>query len=323
MEKERGLQHAAGDAPRASTSRKGTGAAKRSLEAPRSKWSLLRLPDLLENTPGCGHITRNRPWIPPGSRHPNKGRNEGCGGAASPGAQPPPSNPSPAAPRGLFLVSVLPPRGLFGSAPSSGRHQPCGCPVLSCGGGDGTRDRGDGDMEPAGPEPSLYTVKALLVLDSLGQRLLAKYYDSTFPTAKEQLAFERSIFRQSQRAGGEVVSLQGLTIVYRSSGDLCFYVVGGGQENELMLLSVLTCLLDALGHLLQKEVEKRWLLANMEGTFLVVDEIVDRGVILESDPQQVIQRLSLQVPEPAPYGFILFDYLSGSSEQKGSGNSHK
>uniref|UniRef100_A0A8C6K3J5 Coatomer subunit zeta n=1 Tax=Melopsittacus undulatus TaxID=13146 RepID=A0A8C6K3J5_MELUD len=172
------------------------------------------------------------------------------------------------------------------------------------------------------------------------------YYDSTFPTAKERLAFERSIFRQS-----EVASLQGLTIVYRSSGDLCFYVVGGGQENELMLLSVLTCLLDALGRLLQKEVEKRWLLANMEGMFLVVDEIVDRGVILECDPQQVIQRLSLrvrapillhviplscllpapsspsfshpQVPEPAPYGFVLFDYLSGSSEQKGSGNSHR
>uniref|UniRef100_A0A8B9FAF1 Coatomer subunit zeta n=1 Tax=Amazona collaria TaxID=241587 RepID=A0A8B9FAF1_9PSIT len=152
---------------------------------------------------------------------------------------------------------------------------------------------------PPGPqEPSLYTVKALLVLDSLGQRLLAKYYDSTFPTAKEQSAFERSIFMQSQRAGGEVASMQGLTVVYRSSGDLCFYVVGGGQENELMLLSVLTCLLDALGHLLQKEVEKRWLLDNMEGTFLVVDEIVDRGVILESDPQQVVQRLSLRVRAP-------------------------
>ncbi|KAM4645422.1 coatomer subunit zeta-2 [Amazona ochrocephala] len=179
-------------------------------------------------------------------------------------------------------------------------------------------------LSPPGPqEPSLYTVKALLVLDSLGQRLLAKYYDSTFPTAKEQSAFERSIFMQSQRAGGEVASMQGLTVVYRSSGDLCFYVVGGGQENELMLLSVLTCLLDALGHLLQKEVEKRWLLDNMEGMFLVVDEIVDRGVILESDPQQVVQRLSLRVPEPAPYGFVLFDYLSGSSEQKDSGNSHK
>ncbi|XP_074418086.1 coatomer subunit zeta-2 [Larus michahellis] len=170
-------------------------------------------------------------------------------------------------------------------------------------------------MEPAGPEPSLYTVKALLILDSLGQRLLAKYYDGTFPTAKEQAAFERSIFSKTYRAGGEVACLEGLTVVYRSSADLFFYVVGGCQENELMLSTVLACLLDTLGHLLQKEVEKRLLLDNMEGTFLVVDEIVDRGVILESDPQQVIQRLSLRGPEPAAYGFVLFDYLAGGSEQ--------
>ncbi|XP_074018743.1 coatomer subunit zeta-2 isoform X2 [Numenius arquata] len=163
-------------------------------------------------------------------------------------------------------------------------------------------------MEPAGP--------ALLILDSLGQRLLAKYYDGTFPTAKEQVAFEKSIFSKTHRAGGEIACLEGLTIVYRSSIDLFFYVVGGCQENELMLSAVLTCLLDTLGHLLRKEVEKRLLLDNMEGTFLVVDEIVDRGVILESDPQQVIQRLSLRAPEPAAYGFVLFDYLAGSSEQR-------
>ncbi|XP_068274800.1 coatomer subunit zeta-2 isoform X2 [Nyctibius grandis] len=175
-------------------------------------------------------------------------------------------------------------------------------------------------MEPAGPEPSLYTVKALLILDSLGQRLLAKYYDSTFPTAAAQAAFEQSIFSKTQRAGGEIACLEGLTVVYRSSVDLFFYVVGGCQENELMLSAVLACLLDALGHLLRKEVEKRWLLDNMEGTFLVVDEIVDRGVILESDPQQVIQRLGLRVPEPAPYGFVLFDYLAGGSEQRDVGD---
>ncbi|NXP03251.1 COPZ1 protein, partial [Thinocorus orbignyianus] len=128
-----------------------------------------------------------------------------------------------------------------------------------------------------------------------------------FPTAKEQAAFEKSIFSKTQQAGGEIVCLEGLTVVYRSSVDLCFYVVGGCQENELMLSAVLGCLLDTLGHLLRpwgqlcvpsacrKEVEKRLLLENMEGTFLVVDEIVDRGVILESDPQQVIQRLSLRV----------------------------
>uniref|UniRef100_A0A8D0F1P2 Coatomer subunit zeta n=1 Tax=Strix occidentalis caurina TaxID=311401 RepID=A0A8D0F1P2_STROC len=110
----------------------------------------------------------------------------------------------------------------------------------------------------------------------------------------------RSIFLKTHRAGGEVACLEGLTVVYRSSVDLFFYVVGGCQENELMLSAVLACLLDTLGHLLRREVEKRWLLDNMEGTFLVVDEIVDGGVILESDPQQVIQRLSLRVSAAIP-----------------------
>ncbi|KAM6107978.1 coatomer subunit zeta-2 [Pterocles gutturalis] len=178
-------------------------------------------------------------------------------------------------------------------------------------------------MEPEAPEPSLYTVKALLILDSLGQRLLAKYYDGTFPTAKAQAAFERSIFSRTHRAGGDIACLEGLTVVYRSSVDLFFYVVGGCQENELMLSAVLACLHDSLNQLLRREVEKRWLLDNMEGTFLVVDEIIDGGVILESDPQQVIQRLSLRIPEPAPYGFVLFDYLTGSSERRDTGDSSR
>ncbi|NXT95488.1 COPZ1 protein, partial [Anhinga rufa] len=147
---------------------------------------------------------------------------------------------------------------------------------------------------PSAPqEPSLYTVKALLILDSLGQRLLAKYYDGTFPTAKEQAAFERSIFSKTHRAGGEIACLEGLTIVYRSSVDLFFYVVGGCQENErcfgmagVQVLAPRTGPQALIGsgcsdnsHPLahRKEVEKRWLLDNMEGMFLVVDEIVDRG----------------------------------------------
>ncbi|XP_067168129.1 coatomer subunit zeta-2 [Apteryx mantelli] len=172
-------------------------------------------------------------------------------------------------------------------------------------------------MEPAGPsvpEPSLYTVKALFILDSDGQRLLAKYYDGTFPSPREQAAFERKVFSKTRGVGGDVACLQGLTVVRASSADLLFYVVGSCQENELLLAAVLGCLVEALGRVLRKEVEKRWLLENMDGAFLVVDEIVDRGVILESDPQQVVQRLSLRAaPEPAAYGFVLLDYLAGSS----------
>uniref|UniRef100_A0A672GXT1 Coatomer subunit zeta n=1 Tax=Salarias fasciatus TaxID=181472 RepID=A0A672GXT1_SALFA len=162
-------------------------------------------------------------------------------------------------------------------------------------------------------EPSLYTVKAVLILDNDGDRLYAKYYDDTYPTVKEQKAFEKNIFNKTHRTDSEIALLEGLTVVYKSNIDLFFYVIGSSHENELMLMAVLNCLFDSLSQMLRyiqlilstecisalfsfcrKNVERRALLENMEGLFLAVDEIVDGGVILESDPQLVVHRVALR-----------------------------
>lgn len=114
------------------------------------------------------------------------------------------------------------------------------------------------------------------------------------PSVKEQKAFEKNIFNKTHRTDSEIALLEGLTVVYKSSIDLYFYVIGSSYENELMLMAVLNCLFDSLSQMLRKNVEKRALLENMEGLFLAVDEIVDGGVILESDPQQVVHRVALR-----------------------------
>ncbi|XP_029428412.1 coatomer subunit zeta-2 isoform X4 [Rhinatrema bivittatum] len=158
----------------------------------------------------------------------------------------------------------------------------------------------------------------MFILDSDGQRLVAKYYDETFPSAKEQKNFEKNTFNKTHRAEGEITFLEGMTIVYKSSIDLFFYVVGSSQENELMLVSVLTCLFESLSHMLRKTVEKQSLLENLDSAFLVMDEIVDCGVILEYDSQQVIQKLNFRTASEPAYGFVLFDYITGTAEQSNS-----
>ncbi|XP_067397230.1 coatomer subunit zeta-2 isoform X1 [Emydura macquarii macquarii] len=187
------------------------------------------------------------------------------------------------------------------------------------GGGGGDRAAGaTGAMDPAGllfQEPSLYTVKAIFILDNDGQRLLAKYYDDTFPSTKEQKTFESSVFNKTHKTDSEIAFLEGLTIVYKSSIDLFFYVVGSSQENELMLVAVLTCLFDSLNHMLRKNVEKRSLLDNLDGAFLVVDEIVDGGVILESDPQQVIQKVNFRVDDSPLSEQSVAQVLQSAKEQ--------
>uniref|UniRef100_A0A673HSM7 Coatomer subunit zeta n=1 Tax=Sinocyclocheilus rhinocerous TaxID=307959 RepID=A0A673HSM7_9TELE len=124
--------------------------------------------------------------------------------------------------------------------------------------------------------------------------IVLEYYDDTYPTVKEQKAFEKNIFNKTHRTDSEIALLEGLTVVYKSNIDLYFYVIGSSHENELMLMSVLNCLFDSLSQMLRKNVEKRALLENMEGLFLAIDEIVDGGVILESDPQQVVHRVALR-----------------------------
>ncbi|XP_064494776.1 coatomer subunit zeta-1 [Pseudopipra pipra] len=149
-------------------------------------------------------------------------------------------------------------------------------------------------MEAPVLELSLYTVKAIIILDNDGERLFAKYYDDTYPSVKEQRSFEKNIFSKTHRSDSEIALLEGLTVVYKSSIDLYCYVIGSAHQNELMLTAVLNCLFDSLSQMLRKNVEKRALLDNMEGLFLAVDEIVDGGVILESDPQQVVHRVAVR-----------------------------
>ncbi|XP_054510116.2 coatomer subunit zeta-1 [Agelaius phoeniceus] len=153
---------------------------------------------------------------------------------------------------------------------------------------------GGGKMEALVLEPSLYTVKAIIILDNDGERLFAKYYDDTYPSVKEQRAFEKNIFSKTHRSDSEIALLDGLTVVYKSSIDLYCCVIGSATQNELMLTAVLNCLFDSLSQMLRKNVERRALLDNMEGLFLAVDEIVDGGVILESDPQQVVHRVAVR-----------------------------
>ncbi|XP_048110599.1 coatomer subunit zeta-1-like isoform X2 [Alosa alosa] len=124
-------------------------------------------------------------------------------------------------------------------------------------------------MDSFALEPTLYTVKAVLILDNDGERLYAKtlqYYDY-------------------------LCSLRPLTISTH------WYALSHTMLHlspQLMLMSVLNCLFDSLSQMLRKNVERRALLENMEGLFLAVDEIVDGGVILESDPQQVVYRVALR-----------------------------
>ncbi|KAK9718161.1 Golgi-to-ER vesicle coat component [Basidiobolus ranarum] len=143
---------------------------------------------------------------------------------------------------------------------------------------------------------SLYTTKAVILLDSEGNRILAKYYkpasSSSLQTLKEQKAFEKALFEKTNRANSEIILFDGQVVLYRSAVDVYFYVVGSAEENELLLSSVLNAYYEAVSILLREQIEKRTVLDHYDLVTLALDETIDDGIILEVDPENIVSRVS-------------------------------
>lgn len=86
-------------------------------------------------------------------------------------------------------------------------------------------------------------------------------------------------------------------VVYKFIGDLMFYVVGHSDENEIVLSSVLVGFYDSVSMLLRNAVEKKTVLENLDLVLLAMDELVEGGLILESDPTVIATRVTMRTGE--------------------------
>ncbi|OAY29108.1 coatomer subunit zeta-1 isoform X1 [Manihot esculenta] len=131
------------------------------------------------------------------------------------------------------------------------------------------------------------SVKNILLLDAEGKRVAVKYYSDDWPTNNAKEAFEKFIFAKTQktnaRTEAEITMLENNIIVYKFVQDLHFFITGGEDENELILATVLQGFFDAVGLLLRGNVDKKEALENLDLILLCLDEIVDGGIILETD----------------------------------------
>ncbi len=138
---------------------------------------------------------------------------------------------------------------------------------------------------------------------------------------KSQKAFEKGLVEKTAKQTADIILYDNRIVLYKSESDVMMYVVGGIDENEIMLYNVILALRDSL-HLLFKyvlplplppvpplflfhtleiiltelrkrqSVDKRTIIENYDLVSLAIDEIVDDGIILETDPTIIVQRVS-------------------------------
>ncbi|KAI0523721.1 snare-like protein [Xylaria bambusicola] len=171
------------------------------------------------------------------------------------------------------------------------------------------------------PSMSLQSVTAVIILSvddgSVGRsylsldlavaiRIFAKYYNaphhaptgtsgapsSPYSDVKSQKSFEKGLLEKTAKQTGDIILYDNKLVLYKMESDVMMYVVGGAEENEVLLYNVILALRDSLHLLFKQSVDKRTVVENYDLVSLAIDEIVDDGIILETDPTIIVQRVS-------------------------------
>lgn len=152
----------------------------------------------------------------------------------------------------------------------------------------------------------LFPISAVTLLDyETGSILLAKYFDHdpalSFNTDDNKLdthaihtvrtTFEKKLGQKLKQTNHEVISFDEHTILYKVSQDVIIAIVAPSNTNELLLSTLLNAIYEASIELYKPIFDKRAVFESYEWISLLISESIDRGAILECDPQVLIQRV--------------------------------
>eukprot|EP01063_Lacrimia_lanifica_P011376 TRINITY_DN18170_c0_g1_i1.p1 TRINITY_DN18170_c0_g1~~TRINITY_DN18170_c0_g1_i1.p1 ORF type:complete len:186 (+),score=58.78 TRINITY_DN18170_c0_g1_i1:71-559(+) len=147
----------------------------------------------------------------------------------------------------------------------------------------------------------MHRVDAIIALSNDGDRLFAQYYPDTKlgQDLSRQQAFEKTLYEKThpkkgveqQPEGGNIAIIASQCVVYWLDANTYYYVIGGVHENEVILSEVLQCLVSRLTDLMPSSsydgIDKRVFLTNFDKMCLLVDDMIDDGIIMNTTPQEL------------------------------------
>ena len=159
---------------------------------------------------------------------------------------------------------------------------------------------------------SLYSVQSILILDSQGNRIYAKYYqppqnvlgqnkhnafqsfgeNELLISLKKQEEFEKRLIKKTHKQDSEIMLFENKLVFYKEYIDLTIYLIGDPNENEIILQTSFNALKNSLELILNNGIDKKNVQENYDMVLLTIDEIVDNGIILETDSQTIASRVS-------------------------------
>ncbi|CAK0807669.1 unnamed protein product [Prorocentrum cordatum] len=157
-------------------------------------------------------------------------------------------------------------------------------------------------------EEALCQVLALLVLDSDGERLAVKYSAvarrELWPSVEAQVAFEKMIISKLPKLGSaksevDVAVIKEYTVLFQACNDVVVCAVASSTENELAVMQLVEGIFSSANNcshatnFLSTGLSKQLVLDKLSDVLFILDEVVDDGIIMETDEEKITARIKM------------------------------
>ena len=159
-------------------------------------------------------------------------------------------------------------------------------------------------------------VKFVIILDNNGKLIYSKYFEEK--NQNKQREFEKQLCFQVKNLNispGEldIFSMDDYNIFVKIIGEIAYFIGLNEEDNECLGYNFCKIFENCLGNITNDNFDRLKIFDNLERIIVMIDEMLDNGLIVNTDPDSISKLISHQ--EETGSKFISF----GTNENTSSG----
>ena len=165
------------------------------------------------------------------------------------------------------------------------------------------------------------TIRAFLLIDLDGKRIYSKYYEKnpTLSLTKQQDIETRVAKSVATKGNNDLFLLDKYVVLYKQLSDVIVAMLTDPQENEIFVQMALNCIVDGFDRIFERGFDKKIALEYYDKIAIAIDEVIDDGIILETNSEALADRVNFKNIEGGESsGFSEISLSSALNFAKGS-----
>ena len=92
----------------------------------------------------------------------------------------------------------------------------------------------------------------------------------------------------------DIMTVENYVAIFRCYTDMSIYILGDKDDNELILAMVLDTIHECFDKVFKHSIERKALINNMTAVILVIDELIDQGIVMATDSATILKRINIK-----------------------------